>query len=367
MSPQRTRTSLAQLRLANQRILGSSFTDPADAVRWMLAVQAQDFPGAKWSVALRTPGCTDAGVEAALAERTIVRSWPLRGTLHFCAAEDLAWMLALCAPRILAGAAARRAALDLDEATLGRAREIAVARLTGGKVLTREQLLAELDRAGVYTTGQRGYHLLWHLSQTGILCFGPPRAKEQTFVLLDEWVPRSRRLDRDEALGELARRYFESHGPATPKDLAGWAKLTAGDAKTGVALARPHLAELVVDGATHFMAADAERVLAGAAPKAGTAVVALPGFDEYVLGYQDRSAVLAPEHSERICPGANGIFMPTVVVGGQIVGTWRRVVRSREVVIEPTPFTKLSAAARAGLGRAAEAFGKFLGLPGRVA
>lgn len=356
-----TTARLGHLRLSSQRILGSTFETPVDAVRWMLAMQAQDFAGAKWSVGLRVPGSTDAAVEAALASGAIVRSWPMRGTLHFLAAEDLHWILALTTPRLIAGAARRRANLDLDDVTLRRAREIAIARLSGDKALTRERLLAELDRGGVSTEGQRGYHILWHLSQTGSLCFGPTAGNAQTFVLLDEWVKRPRRLDHDEALGELARRYFVSHGPATLRDFAGWTKLVARDVKTGLDLARAELAELVLDGISYFMAPDAEQVLQRGVKLASNMVVALPGFDEYLLGYQDRDAVLAPEHANLIVPGGNGIFKPTIVVDGQVVGTWRRTKRSKETVVEALPFARLPAGAMKGFELAVQQYGRFVG------
>jgi hypothetical protein len=358
-------SSLARLRLANQAIVGSSFATPEQAVRWMFALQAQDYPGAKWSIALRVPGATDEVVEAALAARTIVRSWPMRGTLHILAAEDLHWILALTTPRLVAGARARRAALDLDERTLESARGLVHGLLGGGRVLGRDALLAAIEEGGVSTAGQRGYHILWHLSQTGTLCFGPAQGKQQSFVLLDEWVPRPRRLERDESLGELARRYFTSHGPATLKDLAWWTKLTARDVKTGLALAQPDLAELVVDGVSYWMARDAEEIAARVADEARASVRLLPGFDEYILGYQDRSAVLPREYQERIVPGGNGMFLPTVVVGGQIVGTWRRNVKKREVVVETEPFDgPLGAAATRGVSQAAEAYAAHLGREG---
>lgn len=357
--------TIAELRLAQQRLVGSAFQRPVEAARWLLALQAQDFAGAKWSLGLRTPGSTDADVERALASGEIVRSWPMRGTLHFTAAEDLSWMLALTTPRLLAGAARRRANLELDERTLERAREVAIQLLNGGKKLTREELLSELGRAKISTEGQRGYHMLWHLSQSGTLCFGPPLKKQQTFVLLDEWVKHPRRVEGDEALGELARRYFESHGPATLKDFTGWTKLTAGQVKLALAVARPALEELVLGGVSYWMARDAQP----AAPAARKArpVLALPGFDEYLLGYQDRSAVLAEEHRQRIAPGANGIFLPTIVVQGQVLGTWRRTASSKGVRLEAVPFTTLSAAALKGFELAAGEYARFLGVALSVA
>jgi len=355
--------SVAQLRLVSQRIVGSSFTQPVEVVRWLLAAQAQDFAGAKWSLGLRATGLDDAAVDAALASRQIVRSWPMRGTLHFIAAEDLHWILALTTPRLVAGAAARRANLDLDDRTLEQARSLAIACLAGGHARPREQLLVEIERGGVSVAGQRGYHILWHLAQTGTLCFGPPRFKEHTFVLLDEWVTRPRRLERDEALGELARRYFTSHGPATVQDFSGWTKLVAADVKVALVLARAALAELIVDGVSYWMARDAPAWLQDARTDVGASAVLLPGFDEYLLGYQDRADVLAAEHRQAIVPGGNGVFKPTIVVGGRVVGTWTRLSRAKTTTVVLAPFEKLTSSATRMLRAAAQRYGQFVRAP----
>jgi hypothetical protein len=358
---------LGLTRLVSQRILGSSFEAPEEAMRWMLAMQAQDFGSARWSLGLRARGATEARVLRSFREGHIVRSWPLRGTLHVTAAEDVGWLLELGRVKILAATARRRAALDLDAKTLERARSIAVAALSGGKELGREALLAELTRRGVPAKGPHGYHILFNLSLTGTLLLGPSLGKVQTYVLLDEWVKRPRRLEREEALGELSLRYFVSHGPATPLDLSRWAKLTMGEVRTGLALARASLSERSIDGVTYFMAADAEDRLAGIESAAKGSWLLLPGFDEYVLGYADRSSVLAKEHSDRVVPGGNGVFLPTVVSSGNIVGTWRRVAKARESVVQATPFAKKwTAAATKGIARAAHAYGQFLGVPVRV-
>jgi hypothetical protein len=328
----------------------------------MLALQAQDFPGAKWSVGLRQAGATEAAVEAACDAGEIVRSWPLRGTLHLVAGEDLGWLLALTAPRATASAAGRRASLGITEADVERAREAAQAALTGRRVLTREALLAAFDAAGVSTVGQRGYHLLWYLAQMGTLVLGAMNGRNQTFALLDEWVPRPRRLDGDEALGELALRYFHGHGPATVADLARWSGLTVGDARRGIAICGRRLTTLDLDGVTYVLAPE---TLARPAPSSRAHL--LPGFDEYLLGYGDRSAALAPEHSDAIAPGGNGMFKPTIVVDGEVVGTWKRTARAREVVIDVAPFANVPDIARYDLQKAVQAYGAFVGRPARLA
>lgn len=337
---------VALLRLAAQRIAGAGMTSAAEVVRWLTAMQAQDPVGVLTSVALRTAGGSRADVEAALDAGEVVKSWPMRGTLHVIAAEDLPWLLGLTTPRLVAGAARRRAALDLDLSILERARELAVQALAGGRQLRRAELLGVWDDAGLATTGQRGYHMLWHLAQTGTLCFGPVRGGEQLIVLVDEWIPQPRRPEHDEALGELALRYFRSHGPATVKDFARWTNLVAADVRTGLALARPRLATLDVDGVEHLMDPQTPDLL-DACRAHTNGVFLLPGFDEYVLGYGDRSAVLSAEFAGRIVPGGNGVFRPTVVSDGRIVGTWKHAGRAAQRTLEATPFSSFSAAVAA--------------------
>lgn len=343
---------LTALRLAAQRIVGSTFTTPAQVVRHMLATQAQDFGGAKWSVGLRLPGSTDAAIEAALAAGEIVRSWPMRGTLHFVAPEDLGWMLAISRTRQGAFAARRRADLAITDAELVRAGDLAADAVTGGRVIRRDHLLELWQRGGIPTDGQRAAHLIWNLAHDGLLVFGPVDGKQQTFALLDEWVSDPRRLEGDEALAEYATRYFTSHGPATVKDFAWWASLTLGDARKGVAAATG-IVEREFDDTSYLLAEHLEPAPLG--------VHALPGFDEYLLGYSDRSPVLPAAFSQQIVPGNNGMFLPTIIDAGQVVGTWKRVGSGKKQRIAPVPFTALRATAERGFAKAVARYAEFLG------
>lgn len=327
----------------------------------MLALQAQDYPGVKWSVGLRSADATEADVEAAFDAGEIVRSWPLRGTLHLVASEDLPWMLELTAPRALASAAQRRAALGITEADTRHAKDLAVAALPGRSALRRRALLAAIEAGGVATGGQRGYHLLWHLAQTGTLVLGPTSGREQAFARLEAWVPRSRRLDRDEALGELARRYFTSHGPALVEDLARWSGLTVRDVRRGVDIAGDSLATLQLGGREYSVAAPAPDAAGG-----GAGVLLLPGFDEYILGYRDRTPMLAPEHGDAIVPGGNGMFRATVVVDGEVVGTWRKHVAARGVAVEPEALDGMRVPGDGRLAAAVARFGRYLGMSARL-
>jgi hypothetical protein len=338
MSPVRS-SSLGLLRLVAQRIAGPGFADAADTVRWMTAMQAQDYASAVLSVALRTASRDRLAVYAALDSGAVVRSWTMRGTLHFVAAEDLSWMTGLTSERLIAGAAKLRAALKIEASTIERAREVAIEKLSGNRRLSRPELLAAWENAGLADVKQQAYLLIWHLAQTGTLCLGPTSdAREQYFVLVDEWIARPRRLEHDEALGDWALRYFRSHGPATAKDFASWTKLTAKDVKTGVAIAMPSLERRDVDGVEYYLDPQTADIF-DANRKAARGVFLLPGFDEYLLGYQDRSVVLASEFAQRIVPGGNGVFLSTVIDGGNVVGTWKRTGNGANSSIVANPFT----------------------------
>ncbi|WP_029431469.1 winged helix DNA-binding domain-containing protein [Blastococcus sp. URHD0036] len=330
---------LALLRLVAQRLAGPPAADAAAAVGGLLCVQGQDYPGALTSVALRTRDRSLSGVRAALDGGTVVRSWPMRGTLHLLPAGDLHWLLELCSPRVLAGAVRRRAQVGLTEADLERRRELACGALGGGRRLTRAALLEALG-AGVDVGGQRGYHVLWYLSQTGTLVMGPTDDGEQAFVLLDEWVPSPRRLSREESLGELARRYLAGHGPASEADLARWAGLGLRDVRAGIGAVRDEFASLEVDGRELLMPPDLPDRLAACRAEVEDAVLLLPGFDEFVLGYADRTCAVPAEFAQQIVPGNNGMFRSTVVHRGQVVGVWRWKGSGARRVPAPEPFTE---------------------------
>jgi hypothetical protein len=344
-------------RLTNQRITSRPFAQPSQVVAWLGAMQAQDYTGVLWSIGLRMSEATEQSVEQALAERSFVRTWPMRGTLHFVAAADVRWMLALLTPRMVAQTASRYRQLELDEATFARSKELFVTLLQGGKQLTRDELYQHLEQANITPTGQRGYHLLGRAAQDALICFGAPRGKEQTFTLLDEWIPPTKSLTREEALSELARRYVTSHGPVTLQDLVRWAGITVAEAKAGLAMVGGELIQETIDGQGYWLPYTSPEATANT-----TAAHLLPGFDEYLLGYGDRSAVLDPAYANLICPGGNGVFRPTLVINGQVVGTWKRLLKKGKVVITPNPFTSFADAERAALVTAAERYTTFLGL-----
>ena len=311
--------STGLLRLAALRLVGERCATPAEAVGVLGAAQGQDLPGVLASIAMRTASSDVEEVRRAFDDGEIVRSWPMRRTLHVVPARDLPWMLPLAAPRALAAAATRRPQLGLADETVERAGEVAREALAGGGRATRAELAAHWAAAGLALDTSHVTHTISVLAMLGVLTFGPfATPKEQALVLLDEWVPEPRRLTRDEALAEWARVYFVGHGPARRQDFARWTGLPAADVRTAIEGALEHLAAaddgLLLDPATPDRLAGADD------PETE---LLLPGFDEFVLGYGERADVLDPAHADRIVPGGNGMFRPTVVRGGRVVGTWR--------------------------------------------
>jgi hypothetical protein len=348
---------IPRLRLRAQGIDLPLSTTPEAIVTHLGAIQAQDYGGALWSIGLRIAGATRADVERAIADRTIVRTWPMRGTLHFIPAVDARWMLELLTPRIMKAAEGRHRQLGLDDATFRRSRALVGRALGDEPVLSRGALFAALETGGVSTTGQRGIHILQRLSLERMLCYGPHAEKQPTFALFDDWISTSRQLDRDDALRTLAERYFRSHGPATQRDFVGWTGLTMADAKIGLQLAQPALERIATDDGELWMSNE-HAATDAPAPRA----YLLPGFDELMLGYKDRSAMLAPRYAGRIVPGGNGMFLSTLVLDGQVRGTWRRSARAKTVALEASPFGRLTAPQKKAFDEPRERYARFLGM-----
>ncbi len=338
-------------RLANQQLAGSSVRSPEELVRWFGAVQAQDYPGSLWAIGLRVPGSVAADVEAALEARRIVRTWPMRRTLHFLPAEDVRWMLRLLAARVISASAGRYRQLGLGEADFKRAARILTRALRGGRRLTRPEAYATLARGGVDPSGQRGIHLIAHLAQQGLLCFGPHQGKQPTFVLLDEWVPAASEPSRDEALATLATRYFTSHGSATERDFAWWAGLPLRDARRAVEAAGSAL-QAREDGQVSGSAATPP------SKRRAPTVALLPPWDEYLVAYRDRS--FATRDVERIAD-VGVIGKPLIVVDGCVRGSWGRNLDDERARVHFELWTPLTDSERRALQRTVKRYGQFVG------
>jgi hypothetical protein len=342
--------------LRQQRIGHNPCASAAETVRWFGAIQAQDYLGSLWAIGLRTRGATENSIEQAISERKIVRTWPLRGTLHFVAAEDARWMLDLCGPRTLARNASRlKREYGIDTRVVASSRKVLSDALRGGNCLSRPELYRRLEGAGIATAASRGLHLLWWLAHEGLICVGPRQGKQQTFVLLDDWLPATPPRSRDESLAELARRYFTSHGPATVRDFAWWSGLSATEAAMALEMVVTELAAATVDNQTYWQEA------LEATTRAARGCHLLPAYDEYTVAYQDRSAIMTSKAAARADSG-NGIFFPPIVIDGQVAGTWSRVLTKDAVAITCRLFVPLDRRQQQALAAAAPRYAKFLGL-----
>jgi hypothetical protein len=348
--------SIRRRRLFSQHISDASFETPHDVVAWLGAVQAQDYLGALWAVGLRMRNAIESDVEAALANRSIVRTWPLRGTLHFVAAEDVRWMLALLAPRVIDRHAGRlKKDYELDESVFRRSRKLFGTALEGGRQLSRDAMYQVLERARVPTAKQRGLQILWRLAHEGLICFAAREGRQQTFALLDEWIPMTNAISRAEGLAELATRYFTSRGPATLADFVWWSGLAPSEAK-GALEGASDLEREVIDGTTYWASASAATV-----KSARAAAYLLPAFDEYTVAYKDRRAVLDAEFASDVNAG-NGL-KPVIIVDGKVAGTWKRTLTKDSVAVTSTLFKPLERAKQRAVEKAASRYGMFLQLP----
>jgi hypothetical protein len=285
----------------------------------------------------------------------------MRGTVHAVAAADLPWMLDLMGHRALSGVARRWEYLGIDEAMLERARDVALALLRGGGRCTRREFVEALSGAALDLTGQRAYHTVWYLSQTGTLVQGPTQDGDHQLVLLEEWIREPQRLTREEALAELGSRYLRARGPATVDDLVHWTGLTKTDCRKALEANEGGTVEVEGPGGPYRMLAEQLDRLDPAHPEADRTVLALAAFDEHLLGYRVRDCVLDPEYAHLVDPGRNGVFRWTLVAGSGVVGTWKRTPRARHTVVEVAPFRKVSARVRKGAAAALERWGAFAG------
>lgn len=323
---------IARYRLQNQQIVQSSIQTIGEMAAWMGATQAQDYTHGKWAFGLRLPHTTDADVEAAIDRSDIIRTHVLRPTWHFVAAEDLRWMLALSAPQINTVMATYNVSLGLDQHTFERSKAIMAKSLEGGRQLTREEIMTDLERAGIATDSLRGNHLMMRAEIDGLVCNGSRRGKQITYALIDERIPKSKMLDKPAALEELARRYFRSHAPATLHDYQWWSGLKMPDARAGLEAIQPELVSETIGKQTFWMPNDFK---ASDADTSGPFL--LPAFDEYLVSYRDRAASLDGSKKAQAITG-NGIFKPVVLHHGWVHGVWQRTFLKKRLAMEYTWF-----------------------------
>ncbi len=323
-------------------------------VRSLTAVQSQDYLGAKWSVGQRVRDGTDAAMDEAFSAGRILRTHVLRPTWHFVSPEDIRWLLRLTAPRVHALCAYQNRALGLDGRLFARAHGVFGRALEGGRDLTRAELAAVLAKGGIVARGQRLAYIVAHAELEALICSGALRGKQQTYALLEERAPAVRVLDREEALAELTRRFFVSHGPATLKHFAWWSGLTMADGRAGLSMAGSELTRFEVDGRVYWTGTSgppARRMPARA--------WLIPEYDEALTGYKELAVPDLPRTRRRW----NDIWHRPVMVSGGRAGTWRRAVAGGRLAVKVNLFATLDARQRLMLDAATERYARFLGLP----
>lgn len=348
---------LAQMRCRNQRLTAPGFTSALEVVEWLGAIQAQDYGAALWAIGKRARHLTADEVTRAISRKEIVRTWSMRRTIHFVPAKDVRWMLDLTGARENDRVRAFLRTQGHGQTTLDHSRQILKAALGNGP-LTRPEIQAKFEAAGIATADSVGINLLAFWAQAGMICFASHHGKQPTFALLDDWIgpAEPEAPDRTFALATLALRYFNSHGPATERDFAWWSGLTLTEAREAIALVRDQLAEHVVAGAAFLT--HAESALNDDHDAEGLHL--LPSFDEILVGYKDRSAYDygSGAHDARLT-----LFNPTILFNGRLVGVWKKTPGSKSAKVAYEFVHGAEAAGKALLDAEIDRLGQFWGMP----
>ncbi|HLN20963.1 MAG TPA: winged helix DNA-binding domain-containing protein [Bacteroidales bacterium] len=350
---------IAYLRLINQKLTGDGDYSPREIAGWMGALQAQDYNMVKWAFGIRMNNATKETIDNAIDNSDIIRTHLLRPTWHFVASENLIWLLNLTAPRIKPTLKYRQDSLDLDLPVLERSNGIISAALKGGKHLTRQEIVSALELEGVLLGDNRASHLLLWAELSGIVCSGRHSGNKPTYALIEELVRGDNKISREQSLELLTVKYFTSHGPATVKDYGWWSGLTSTDIKTGMRLAEDKLKKFSDGSKDLWMGKNSD--LAGKVKP----VLLLPAYDEYLISYTDRSAVMTKvNHIKAVSD--NGVFRPVVLIEGQVAGIWRPSANKDKIIAEVMLFGKVPRSRKAGIEEAASEYGNFIGKKAEV-
>ena len=343
-------------RLHNQFLSQTDFTEPGPVVEALGAVQSQDYAGGKWGLGLRMQGATDSALDQAFNEGKLLRTHILRPTWHFVAPQDIRWMLALSAPRVHTVNGFMYRQQGLDGASIRKSYAVLEKVLQGGKSLTRPELGSALEKAGIKkAAGIRLGYFIMSAELDAILCSGPRRGKQFTYALLEERAPTVRALERDEALAELTRRYFATRGPATLHDFTWWSGLTMADAKEGIGAVKSEFANEVIDGKTYWF--DSSTALVK--EKSPTAHL-LPNYDEYFIGFKDRSAIGEVAKQANIRANDPSFLAHVIILDGQVVGGWKRAIKKDKALVEFSLIVELTKGQERAVDEAAARYGEFL-------
>ena len=341
---------IASRRLHNQHISRPRPGSAQDLVAALGAVQAQEYPFAKWALALRlATQTTDTEIDSAIDGGEILRTHVLRPTWHFVAGPDIVWIQQLTGPRVQARLKTYLRNFGIKQRTVIRATAVIERSLSGSRHLTRQELRAKLARAGITLDGTPLALVVMSAELEHVICSGPRRGKASTYALVSERVPKPRALAGDEALAELTRRYLASHGPATVRDFVWWSSLTTAEVRRGLDIVKARV--LAQDGRKYWTLGAAKLP-----PQRGAQVHLLPIYDEFLVAYRDRVAVPHGPSSYALGPRKHAL-----VIDGQVAGTW---TTDRAWGISVTPVRRLTAVERDRVDKLAARFRRFIGSEG---
>lgn len=352
-----TNNEIIAHRLYNQQITETKFTKPEEIVSWLIAVQAQEYAMSKWAIGIRLNGVKEADVEKAINEGKILRTHVMRPTWHYVSPADIRWLLALTAPRVHAFNAYQYRKNGLDSAVFNKCNDIIVKNLEGGKSLTRSVLNAAFQEAGIVTDTVGLSCIMMQAELDGIICNGPRQGKQFTYSLIDERVSPTQPLTQEEALSQLALRYFTTRGPATMQDFVWWSGLTIKEAKIGIANLPPYFVHIKIDGQEHIFAPGNPKE-----PEHPTHSFLMPDYDEYGIAYKNRDFILLPK--DKVVANVEKHSFPfnrMVIINGKTVGTWQRTVKNKEINVEVAPFYTLNEQENAIIAESINRFKTFFG------
>lgn len=360
-----TVSDIINYRLFNQQIVQTSFSTPQEIVSWMVAMQAQEYAMSKWAIGLRLNGVTDADVEKAFNDGLILRTHLLRPTWHFVTPEDIRWLVELTAPRIRKAMAYYDRELELDSILYKKCNDIIGKALAGGHHFTRLALNELLKNKGLNLNGRQMGQVMMNAEMDCLVCSGKRQGKQFTYALFDERASCSKSIDKDEALLLLASRYFKSRSPATLKDFSVWSGLTITDVRRASSMLDDAVfTRETFEGNEYWLSRETSDMAASfgsSAPKKLQKSFLMPDYDEYGMGYIDRTAIFNPIKITSEFKRNNPVFDRMIIVDGIIEGTWKRTIKGKSVIVETYPLGELSKAKADLVKKAVDRFVKFTG------
>jgi len=347
---------IASQRIVNQHIGKTNYSTAKEVVASMAAMQAQDFTMSLWAVGIRLPHSNQQSILQEFNNGEILRTHLLRPTWHMVSSDDISWMLKLTAPQVKTITKNRDLSLGIDETLFKKSNDLFEKALEGGKHLTVDELKSVFIEANIDTDDNRFYHFTMRAELDGVICSGAVKNKKQTYALLAERITIRKDYTKDEALSILAERYFTSHGPACLKDFVWWSGLSTGNARQALESVKHNFNSDRVDGETYWF-----KDIDDGKPTDNPSIHFMPAFDEIIISYRNRNAVLLPINQPKAF-SSNGIFHPVIIINGHGHGTWKRTIKKDTVLIEPQLFTSLDKKHESIFLIAADEYSRFLEL-----